>query len=226
MSIFSQKLQFAALFSIVLLIINSCSPEIKLASSWTNNEAKVKSAPLIMVIALGKANSTTRQDVENKIVARLKNDGYKAVPASDLLLPGVTKHDSAEVVNILRKNNIDMLLTNAVVNIVENERFIPGAIQGGSVQDPNGKYATGYNNYYSYYNYYNSYQIIDAPPTPGITVTDVEVIIESNLYEVATPELIWYGHSKIYTKQPSTGLINAFSKIVVGDIKKHNLLIK
>lgn len=164
----------------------------------------------------------------------MKKDGYKAVPASVLFQPGV-KHDSAELVNILKKNNIDLLLTNALISMTENERFIPGAIQGTDIVVPAGGVATPYNpynsfyvgyNYYNYYNTYNSYQVIDAPPTPGTTVTDVLVIIESNLYKVVTPELIWHGQSRSSTKQPSASQINIFSKKVIGDIKKNNLLIK
>ena len=196
----NQKFQIATLLSIVLFLITSCSPQIALTSSWTNKQAKVKSAPLIMVMVLGKPNSIIRKDIENKIVSRLVKDGYKAVPASDLFQPGV-KQDSAELVNTLRKNNIDLLLTNAVVSLTENTRFIPGAIQGTDIVVPAGGAANpynqynlynnvyvGYNNYYNYYNTNNSYQIIEAPKTPGDTVTDVQVIIESNLYQVSDPE--------------------------------------
>ena len=231
--VYNRKFQSAALLPIVLLLIASCSPQIMLTSSWTNRQAKVKSAPLIMVMVLGKANSKTRQDVENKMVALLKKDGYKAVPASDLFPPGVVKHDSSELVNTLRKNNIDLFLTSAVISRTENERFIPGAIQGSDIVVPGGGIVTpdyaynsiyfGYNNYY---NYSNSYQTIEAPPTPGTTVTDVHIVIESNLYEVATPELIWHGLSTSYTKEPTTGEINIFSKKVIDDIRKNNLLVK
>jgi hypothetical protein len=235
-TLIGHKIQLATLLSIVLLLFTSCSPQIKLTSSWANKQAKIKKAPVIMVMVLGKANSTMRQDIENNIVARLKKDGFKAVPASDLIQPGVLKHDSAELVNILRKNNIDMLLTSAVVSRTENERFIPGAIQGTDIAVPAGGAANpyyqynnmyfGYNNYYNYYNANNSYQIIEAQPTPGVTVTDVYIIIESNLYEVTTPELIWHGQSTSYTKQPSTSEINTFSKEVISDIRKNNLLVR
>lgn len=228
------KLQFAVLFSIVtLLTISSCSAPVKLSSSWTNKKAKVKSAPQVMVMVIGKANSTARKDFEKSMVDRLKKGGFRAIPASDLIQPGVSKRDSAELVDILRKNNIDMLLTNAVINIIENERFIPGAVQGTTTEIPTGSYQTPYSPYYNnyvginnYYGYYNSYSVIDAPPVNGMTVTDVEVIIESNLYEVATPELIWHGQSKSYTKEPTKKLISTFSKMVVDDIRKNKLLVK
>jgi hypothetical protein len=228
------KMQLSFLLSIVLLLILSCSPQIRLTSSWADKQAKVKSSPMIMVMVLGKPNSTVRKDIENNIVARLKKDGYKAVPASDLFQPGV-KQDSAELVGTLRKNNIDMLLTNAVISMTENERFIPGAIQGADIVVPAGGTATpqyqyngvyaGYN-YYNYYNTYNSYKTIEAPPKPGTTVTDVHIVIESNLYVVATTALIWHGQSTSYTKQPTASQINTFSKEVIGDIKKNNLIVK
>ena len=231
--LYAQKLQLAALLSMVLLLTISCSPQIMLTSSWTNRQAKVKSSPVIMVMVLGKPNSATRKNVENKMVALLKKDGYKAIPASDIFPPGVAKHDSAELVNTLRKNNIDLFLTNAVISRTENERFIPGAIQGSDIVVPGGGIVTpdyaynsiyfGYNNYY---NYSNSYQTIEAPQTPGTTVTDVHIVIQSNLYEVATPELIWHGLSTSYTKEPTTGEINKFAKEVLGDIRKNNLLSK
>jgi hypothetical protein len=232
----NQKIKTATFLSIAILLLTSCTSPLKLTSSWTNKQAKVKSSPQIMVMVLGKANSTAPRDFENSIVSRLKKDGYKAIAASEILQAGKSKIDSAELVNILRKNNIDILLTNAVVSITENEKFIPGAVQGTSVAVPGGGYATpynpyysvnvGYNNYYNYYNFYNSTQIIDAPPTPGTTVTDVKVIIESKLYKVETPELIWYGQSRSYTKDPTPSLINAFSKMVISDIRKNKLLVK
>jgi hypothetical protein len=232
--VFNQKIEQIIVSSIVIFLIISCSPQIMLTSSWTNRQAKVKSAPLIMVMVLGQANSTTRQEVENKMVALLKKDGFKSVPATTMFQPGTSKRDSAELVNILRKNSIDMLLTCAVISKTENERFIPGAIHGtdivvpasGIVAPNDYAYNSIYFGYNNYYNYSNSYQVIEAPKTPGVTVTDVHIVIQSNLYEVATPELIWHGLSTSYTKQPTTSEINKFSKAIIDDIRKNNLLIK
>jgi len=50
--------------------------------------------------------------------------------------------------------------------------------------------------------------------------------LESKLYKVETPELIWYGQSRSYTKDPTPSLINAFSKMVISDIRKNKLLVK
>jgi hypothetical protein len=231
----NHKMRLALLLPIVLILLSSCASPIKLTSSWGNKQAEVKKQPVIMVMVLGKANSATREDIENNIVGRLKKEGFKAVPATGIFQPGV-KHDSAELVSTLRKNSIDMLITNAVVSRTENERFIPGAVQGTDIMVPAGGAAAvnngyyyggfGYNSYYNYYNANNSYQVIDAPKTPGTTVTDVHIVIESNLYIVATPQMIWTGHSTSTTKEPTASEINGFSKEVISDIKKYNLLLK
>jgi hypothetical protein len=231
------KMPLSGMYLIVLLLLTSCASQIKLTGSWTNRQANVKKAPVILVMVLGKPNSEVRQDIENKIVARLTKDGFKAVPGSSLFKPEVTKRDSAEVVNTLRKNNIDMLLTNAVISKSEENRFISGTLQGNDIAVPAGGAAaavnsyngvTLYGNYYNYYNYYgsNSYQVIEAPKAIGETVTDVYIVIESNLYNVANPELIWHGLSASTTKDPTAREINVFTKSVIEEIKKNNLLLK
>lgn len=218
-------------------LFHSCAPPIMLNSSWTNKTAKPKASPLIMVMTIGK-DLASRQAVEGYMVTDLKKLGYNAISALDVFKPGMQNMDSATMVSMLRQNKVDMLLTNAVVNITEKERYVPGT----TTQVPVGTYATPYNpynnayntnggynvgQYNNYYNYYNNYQTVyETQTTPGYTVTDVEVLIESNLYDVAVPELIWYGQSKSYTKEPSVELFKEFSKLVIGDINKSNLLVK
>ncbi len=228
---FLLKIRQLVFLFIVAIFISSCAEPIVLTSSWSNKTATVKSSPKIMVMVLGK-DLNNRMVVENDIVALMKAGGHNAIAALDVFKPDVQKYDSATMVNLLRQNNVDMLLTNAITNVTEKERYVPGTTE----QVPVGTYATPYNPYYNsyygnYYNYYNysalNYQTIyETRETPGYTVTDVEVIIESRLFDVNTPDLLWFGQSKSYTKEPSTELFNAFAKLVVDDINKHNLLRK
>lgn len=224
-----QYVRLTALLSVILLVFTSCAPQIELSSSWTNKKASVKNSPLVMVMVFGQ-NLANRQAVENFMVAELHKNGHKAVAALDVFKPDVQKYDSASMVNLLRENNIDMLLTNSIVNVTEKERYVEGTTE----QVPVGTYATPMNPYYtnnynSYYNYYNTYNyqvLYETRTTPGYTVTDVEVLIESNLFNVSNPELLWFGQSKSYTKEPSTELFNEFARIVITDIVKNNILLK
>lgn len=229
--------QFPALIgllSIILIAFNACAPQVELTSSWTNKQAAVKSSPSIMVMVMG-SNLQNRQYVEQYLVAELAKIGYPAIGSLDVFRPDA-KYDSTTMVTMLREKKIDMLLTNMVVNITEQEKYVPGTTEQvavGSyatpynpVYSPNYYYNGSYNNYYGYYNSYNYQTVYETRTTEGYTYTEVTVIIESRLYDVNKPDLLWFGQSTSFTKDPSSELFKAFAKNVIGDINKNNLLRK
>lgn len=223
---FSKQVQ--TLLFLVTISIVSCAPPVELTSSWSNKTAQVKKSPKIMVMALGN-NLSNRTVAESYIVAELNKGGNNAIASLDVFKPDIQKYDSASMVNLLRKNGIDMLLTNAVVDVKETQRYVEGTTETvpvGSMAIENYPY---YNNgYYNYYDARTTYYrtVYETRTTPGYTVTDVEVLIESNLYDVATTELLWVGQSKAFSKEPSNELFKTFAKVVVEDITKNNLLQK
>ena len=212
----------------VVLGMAACSPPVDLTTSWTNKTATPKSSPKIMVMALGK-NLSNRQAAENNIVNELKAAGHQAVAALDVLNPSIEKYDSLSLVNILRQNQFDMILTNAVVDVKETQRYVPGTTETVPVATyPVNGYPAYYGGYYNYYNYRMTYYhtVYETRTTPGTTVTDVEVLIESNLYDVSTADLLWVGQSKSLTAEPSDPLFKAFAKNIVNDLLRNNLLRK
>ncbi len=232
---FNKNTPLIGLLSIILFAFTSCAPPIELTSSWSNKQAKVKNAPLVMVMVLGK-NLTNRQYAEGYIVNELMNRGYNAKAALDVFKPEAQQYDSASMVALLKQNNVDMLFTTAVVEVSEKETYVPGTTE----RVPVGTYATPYNPYYSennyyynnsndFYGYYNTYNyatVYETRETPGYTYIDVTVILESKLFRVESPELLWFGQSKSYTTEPTTKLYETFAKIVVDDMVKNNLLVK
>ena len=222
---------FPQTFIILLaLIIYSCAAPIELTSTWKNKDAQAKASPRIMVFVRAKTLAN-RKNVEDFFVAKLTKMGYKAIPSLDIIKAETAIPDSVTLVNILRENKIDLLLANKLVDVKKKEKYID-AVQSTV---PNSVYATpygpygvgfGYNSYYS--TFYSGYRMeYDTKETPGYSVvTDLEVIIESRMYDVTKPELVWFGQSKSYTEDPSEKLFKEFAKIVVDDIVKKNLIIK
>jgi len=193
-----------------------------------------------MVMVIGK-NVNNRKAIENDMVDRLKKRGNNAIGSLEVFQPEIQKYDSVAMVDLLRKNKIDMLLTNAVVKVTKNETYVPGnqvVVPTGGYSTPhnpanaayggyNGVYIGTYGNYNNYYNYYNYYEAnTEKRFEAGYTITDVVVLIESNLFDVAKPELIWYGQSKAFTTEPSEEFFKEFSKIIVDDIAKKYKLLK
>ena len=81
-------------------------------------------------------------------------------------------------------------------------------------------YYGGYNNFYGYFNYYGYNYLYEEKTTKPSLESDVELIIESKLYDVANVKLIYIGQSKSITGEPSAEIFNIFSNVVVGDILK------
>jgi hypothetical protein len=225
-------------FAAITLLLSSCAAsQIELTSSWANKNTTVKKSPLVMVMVMGKSVDN-RKTVESDMVARLKRKGIKAIGSLEVFQPDVQKYDSAAMVSLLRENKIDMLLINTIASVTEKERYIPGEQQTVQVSQN----ATPYNSAYynsagygslvisssgNYFGYYNNYESMSEKRfIPGQTVIDVTVLIESRLFDVSKPELLWNGQSKTFTKEPSVELFNEFTKIVIDDITKHKLLLK
>jgi hypothetical protein len=228
--ILNQKIQLFTFAAITILFMYSCAvSQIALTSSWTNKNATVKKSPYVMVMVMGKSVDN-RKTVENDMVAKLKKKGIKAIGSLEVFQPEVQKYDSATMVSLLRQNKIDMLLINAVLSVTEKERYIPGESKEVQVSQnatpySSAGYQVGY--YGNYYGFYSNYETMtDKRFVPGKTVIDITVLIDSHLYDVSKPELLWNGQSKTFTKEPSVDLFKEFSKIVVDDIVKNNLLIK
>jgi hypothetical protein len=224
------RLQLFTQVTIAAIFLYSCAvSQIELTKSWTNKTTTVKQSPLVMVMVLGKSPEN-RKSIEKDMIGRLKKKGIKAVGSLDVFQPEVQKYDSAQLVSLLRQNKIDMILINAVLSITEKERYIPGGSQEVQVSQNATPYSSAgyqvgyYGNYYGFCNNYES--MTEKRFIPGKTVTDVVVLIESHLYDVAKPELLWVGQSKTYTKEPSVELFKEFSKIIIEDITKNNLLLK
>jgi hypothetical protein len=228
--IINHKFQFITLAAITIFLMYSCAvSQISLTSSWANKNSTVKKSPLVMVMVMGK-NVENRKAVESDMVAKLKKKGIKAIGSLEVFQPEVQKYDSAAMVSLLRQNKIDMLLINGIVSVTEKERYIPGESKEVQVSQNATPYSSAgyqvgyYGNYYGFYSNYES--MTDKRFVPGKTVIDVTVLINSRLYDVSKPELLWNGQSKTFTKEPSVDLFKEFSKIVIDDIVKNNLLIK
>ena len=210
------------------LLLTSCAPSVELTTSWTNQQAKAKSDPKIMIMSIGKslANKTTS---ENTMVQQFTKAGHNTVAALNFFNPNVQKIDSLAMVKVLQDNHIDLLLTNAVVNVIERERYVPGSTYSTPVYSaPIPTYPYAFGGYYGYYGYRSAYYgtMYETHTTEGYTTTEVEVLIESNLYDVTTGNLLWVGQSKSFTKEPTQTIFDDFSKNILNDLHKNHLLTK
>jgi hypothetical protein len=211
----------------VLFLFASCTSSLELSTSWKNPNITIKATPKIVVLAVGK-NLANKQKTENEMVAELKKKGQNAIASLDLLTPGV-KYDSLGILSIMMKNNIDYILTNAIVSKKESERYIPGETYTTPVTTTQAVnyYPTYNSSFYYYYGYQSGYYTSTAyetHTTEGYTVTDVELLIESNMYDVATSSLVWMAHSKSFTEQFEDYMFMDFADLIVKDLVNKQII--
>jgi len=113
---------------------------------------------------------------------------------------------------LLLDKQFDGVLTVRVLNVNEHDRWEPGSLYYGPV----GFYRGFYGYYYRAWGYYSS---------PGYIVTDVEVLLESNLYKVNTGELLWSGQSKAFSRNPTPEMASRYAKNIVNDMIAKRVII-
>ncbi|MES1249717.1 MAG: hypothetical protein ABUL46_03490, partial [Chitinophaga rupis] len=150
---------------------------------------------------------------EDKLKAGLQQHGFTAATSLDEFGPDFAKmNDSVRMRQLLLDKQFDGVLTIRVLNVNEQDRWVPGNFYYGPVG-----YYRGFYGYYSrVWGYYNQ---------PGYMTTDVEVLLESNLYKVSTGELLWSGQSKAFSRNPTPEMASRYAKNILNDLLSRQVIL-
>lgn len=111
----------------------------------------------------------------------------------------------------LDAQGIDAVVTLGVLDIDEEQRYIPGS--------------TGYrprtyvNPLFTYYS--NTYNLVY---NPGYYANSTEVFMESNLFDLDANKVIWSGQSRTYERQSVYGFADDFAATVVESMDESQML--
>ncbi|HVU94120.1 MAG TPA: hypothetical protein VHE34_02810 [Puia sp.] len=206
---FSRALCAPLLISVILLY--SCEPSVRLTASWSDREIQPGRFSRVLVASFGK-DLEKRKLGEDHIKAELERRGFMALTSLDVFGPNFATMDSAKMRQLLLGGQFDGVVTVRVLSVNEQDRWVPGGFYYGPV---------GY--YRGYYGYY--YRVGRYYSEPGYVVTDVEVLLESNLYRVATGELLWSGQSKAFSRNPTDAMAKRYARNIVDDMMQKGVLI-
>jgi len=190
--------------SIICSLLYSCEPSVRLTASWRDRNVRVASFSRLLVVAFGK-DLEKRKLGEDHLKSELERQGLVAATSLDEFGPGFAGMDSARMRQTLLDRQFDGVVTVRVLNINERDRWVPGGFYYG----PGGYYR-------GYYGYY--YWVWRNYAEPGVMVTDVEVLLESNLYRVATGQLLWSGQSMAFNRNPTDAMAGRYARNVVADM--------
>ena len=201
------------LVSIVLLSFYSCQPSVKLTASWAEPNIQPAQPSKVLVVSFGKDLAKRRLGEEN-VAAELQRHGFTALTSLNVYGPAFAVMDSIKIRQQLQKSEFDAVITIRVLNIHEHDRWYPG--DAYYANGPVGFYRGFYGYFYRVWGYYSD---------QGYIVTDVEVLLESNLYFVASGRLLWSGQSKAFNRNPTDAMAGKYAKNIVEDMLRKHVLV-
>jgi hypothetical protein len=194
----------------------SCGSSTEVTGSWKNPSANAKDIRNILVTALTH-NTTARQTVENDLAEALRQQGFNATKSIDVLPPSFTEAkepDKEALLDKIRGNNVDAILTVALIDKETENRYVPGSF--GYEPVPRFGY---YGRFWGYYT--NWYPTLYSP---GYYTEDKIYFIETNLYDAASEDLLWSAQSETYNPNSLASFSKEFTSIVLTQMKNDGVI--
>lgn len=200
--------------AIALLVMVACTSS-RITHSW-KSEAPSRNYTRILIMAInGKTPVTTRQQMEDHMAGDLRNQGYQAVSCLKEYGPQ-TFRDMTEtaVLDKLQNSGFDGVITIVLLDKEKERYYVPGRIYYSP-------YVGFYRHFWGYYT-----TIYDRTYKPGYYVTNTKYFWESNLFDVASKELIYSVQTESFDPSSSEILAHEYGKLIVKDMVKKQVLNK
>ena len=201
-----------AAFTALLMV--SCS-NTQVVSSYKDEKAPVRNYKKILVLGIfQQKDRSVRQETEVQLADRLKDLGYNAVTAMDEYGPkAFEKFTEEQIAEKLKSSSFDAVLTTALLDEQKKENYQQGTVRYQPV--------TYYNRLGRYYT-----TVYDRVYEPGYYTTSTDYFLESNLYDIATGNLVYSVQTKSFDPSSAAGLANDNSKKIVKDLQAKGVLSK
>ncbi|MBS1495855.1 MAG: hypothetical protein JSU03_09605 [Bacteroidetes bacterium] len=198
---------------VLLMLLISCNST-KVTSSWQADDAVNNTFNKIIVYGIfNQKNRVMRQTIENKIVAQLNSIGYNAVSALAMYGPkAFAKVKEDDIADELKSSGFDAVLTTTLLDKTSQRNYTPGNV----TYSPVGLVRFG--RYYS--------TVYDRVYQPGYYTHSTNFYLESNLYGLRTSDLKYSVQSSSFDPSSFTSLANDYSKKIIKDMLKKNILKK
>lgn len=199
------------LCAVSLLFLPTGCSRTSVTGVWKKSDFAGKPFRSFLVVAL-TGDAINKALWENIMADRLRGSGLTAVACAEVFQENnnVTRE---EITAYVRQHAIDGMLVTRLVDTKQEQVYHP----------PRGVYYGGpfwyYNHFYNYYPY-----AYDRVYSPGYTTTRTIVLLETNLYQAATQELIWSMSSDTFDPRSINQLVESVSKKVIEGLRRDLLL--
>ena len=210
MNLLKQQINKIVLITGMAILVSSCATT-RITQSWVvPNHNKSYNDLLIIGIAESEMN---RRAYESNFVSELVARGAEAIPSYQIIKSS-EKITRETVSKAIKGMAIDAVVVTHVAAVDEETVYRPS-------MDYTPIYGGSYGSLYSYYPHVTTYV-----QRPGYYTTHETYTIETNLYDVASEELIWSARSRTFAPGSVDEIIVDLTKLLIDDLTDKNLIKK
>jgi hypothetical protein len=193
---------------IAAALIAGCGTVTKIPVSWRNPAREGVLYRRIFVIGVAEIDARRRL-FEDRFAAALSRKGAVASPSYGVL-PRSQRLSEEEIRGAIRGGDYDAVVVTRLLGVEEKTEYVP----------PRTYTVPEY--YYGYYGYYGAtWEVVHEP---GYYKTHRIVRLETNLYDVATGELVWSGQSETFDPDSFKDGIDSVTKAVAERLSQESLI--
>jgi len=182
------------------LVLAACGST-TLTDAWKAPDTGRLQFKKVLVVAISK-DITWRRTIEDELVRRIRD--VQAVASYQFFADGEPR-DWATARERLKAAGFDGLVTFRLAGVDKQQTYVPPV------------YANrGVGGYWGY--------AWPAVSTPGYTVTDTLVQVETLVYELADDKLVWASRSRSFNPDNAKDLVNEVVDAVRDEMKKQGLI--
>jgi hypothetical protein len=205
----------ASVATVALLILAGCGSSTKLTNVWSDPTLQTNSLKKLMVIGVAQ-NASMRRMFEDTFANALRQQGVQAI-ASYTVIPEV--RDSVGLRAAVDQSGADGVFVTRLVDHKTVETYYPPTAT--YVGTP--YYGGYYGGYYGYYS--SSYSMMTSP---GYTVENEVIHLETNLYRTSDAKLVWAALSESWLEQAAdkSSEIQPYVQTLVGGLAESKVVVK
>jgi hypothetical protein len=204
------------LFAFAAVYLQGCYST-SISASWMTEDHSPHKYKKILVIGMS-TNVAARATVEDELVYYMRLKGINAIAASSVLPPdrSIVSEPHEVQKQKLQENGFDAIFSISLREKKESTKYV----QGSSAYAPTSFYGGYYGSFYSYYPhmYGNVYQ-------PGYYVKSEEILLNSNLFDVETGNLLWSAQSDTTDPSSIDNFANSYARSMTSHLLKRKILL-
>ena len=195
---------------VIVLLASSCAVDSKITSSWKKPKFKGSYSD-VMVVALTH-NVDSKSAIENDLSAALTGKGVLVSKSLEIFPPTFTKEiKREEMLRRIRGTSSKAIITVSLIHKETQSNYVPGSYGPAPY--------TYYGRFWGYYSFWSP-----TVMSPGYYTQDQVYYLETNVFDVATEELVWSAQSETYNPENVSGFSSELANSLAARLVKEGVL--